>query len=104
MTLRRRSLVLWVAAAVLVALITHDLIAPNGRGYAARASIAVIDQYRALVSPHLRGRVTCRFHPTCSAYGRATYEKYGFAVGSFKTAWRVLRCGPWTASGTTDLP
>ena len=89
----------------LVAVIAiHDLLAPLGHGYAARTALFVIDEYREHVSPRLRGRVQCRFKPTCSAYGRAAIAKYGFAKGSLKTVWRVARCGPWTPSGTVDPP
>lgn len=94
----------WIAALVIAVIAIHDFAAPHGRGYAARATLFVIDEYRAHVSPRLRGRVTCRFTPTCSAYGRAAIAKYGFAKGSAKTAWRIARCGPWTPSGTVDPP
>lgn len=98
----RRALLI---VAIVVALIAiHDLSVPHGRGLAARAAILVIDEYRAHVSPKLRGVVTCRFTPTCSAYGRAAIVKYGFAKGSAKAAWRIARCGPWTKQGTVDLP
>ena len=82
----------------------HDFYAPHGRGYAARGALFAIDEYRAHVSPRLRGRVTCRFTPTCSAYGREAIRKYGFAKGASKTVWRIARCGPWTKQGTRDLP
>jgi uncharacterized protein len=91
-------------AFVTVVVILHDLSVPTGRGFAARTAIAVIDGYRASVSPRLEGVVTCRFEPTCSAYGRAVLEKYGFARGSLKTAGRIARCGPWTPPGTVDPP
>jgi putative membrane protein insertion efficiency factor len=92
-------------AIVIVAIIAiHDLAAPHGRGWAAQSAIFMIDEYRAHVSPRLRGVVTCRFQPTCSAYGREAIRKYGFARGSAKAAWRVARCGPWTKSGTVDVP
>jgi putative membrane protein insertion efficiency factor len=82
----------------------HDYNVPLGRGYAERGALFAIGQYRQHVSPHLRGRVTCRFTPTCSAYGRDAIRKYGFAKGSAKTLWRIARCGPWTKQGTLDLP
>jgi putative membrane protein insertion efficiency factor len=67
-------------------------------------AIYAIDQYRAHVSSHLRGIIVCRFTPTCSAYGRESIRKYGLIVGGAKTAWRIARCGPWTARGTLDPP
>jgi uncharacterized protein len=92
-------------AALLIALIAiHDFAAPHGRGFAARTALFVIDEYRAHVSPLLRGRVICRFKPSCSAYGREAIAKYGFGKGSAKTLWRIARCGPWTSQGTPDRP
>ena len=93
-----------IAIAIVTVIAIHDYAVPHGRGFAARGALFLIDEYRAHVSPHLRGRVTCRFTPTCSAYGRAAIAKYGFAKGSAKTAWRIARCGPWTKQGTKDLP
>jgi putative membrane protein insertion efficiency factor len=96
----------YTALAILIATVMalHDFTVPHGRGFAARSALFLIDEYRAHVSPHLKGRVTCRFTPTCSAYGRAAISKYGFGKGSLKTAWRIARCGPWTKPGTRDLP
>jgi uncharacterized protein len=90
--------------AILIALVIalHDFTVPHGRGYAARGALFVIDEYRAHISHRLG--VTCRFKPTCSAYGRGAISKYGFAKGAAKTAWRIARCGPWTKQGTRDLP
>ena len=93
-----------IAIAIVAVIAIHDYAVPHGRGFAARGALFLIDEYRAHVSPHLRGRVTCRFTPTCSAYGRAAIAKYGFAKGSAKTAWRIARCGPWTKQGTVDRP
>lgn len=67
-------------------------------------ALFAIGEYRAHVSPHLRGIVVCRFTPTCSAYGAGAIRKYGFYVGTAKTAWRIMRCGPWTKAGTYDPP
>ncbi len=45
----------------------------------------------------------CPFTPSCSEYGYQAIEKYGFVKGSFKTAWRILRCNPFTKGGP-DFP
>jgi putative membrane protein insertion efficiency factor len=104
--MRRARFRTFTTVAVLLAMVIalHDFTVPHGRGLAARGALVLIDEYRAHVSPHLRGRVTCRFRPTCSAYGREAISKYGFAKGSALTAWRIARCGPWTKQGTLDLP
>ena len=91
-------------AFVILVIALHDFAVPHGRGFAARGALFLIDEYRAHVSPHLRGRVVCRFRPSCSAYGREAIAKYGFGKGSAKTLWRIARCGPWTAPGTVDRP
>jgi uncharacterized protein len=93
-----------IALAIVAIIAVHDFAVPHGRGFAARGALFLIDEYRAHVSPRLRGRITCRFEPTCSAYGRAAIAKYGFAKGTAKTAWRIARCGPWTSPGTVDPP
>jgi putative membrane protein insertion efficiency factor len=67
-------------------------------------ALFAIGEYRAHLSPHLRGVVQCRFTPTCSAYGQGAIRKYGFYIGSAKTIWRIARCGPWTKAGTVDQP
>jgi putative membrane protein insertion efficiency factor len=87
-----------IAAAFVVVLVATD------RNVGRRGALALIDEYRAHVSPHLRGVVVCRFTPTCSAYGRESIRKHGLIVGSAKTAWRIARCGPWTKQGTFDPP
>ena len=98
---RRVSLVI---AAIVLIVAVHDFTVPRGHGLAARGALFVIDEYRAHLSPRLKGRVTCRFTPTCSAYGREAIRKYGFGRGMAKTAWRIARCAPWTKAGTKDLP
>ena len=102
MTRLRKLTTIALFAAMVVAL--HDFTVPRGHGLAARGAICAIDEYRAHVSPHLRGRVVCRFTPTCSAYGREAIRKYGFGKGSLLAVWRIARCGPWTKAGTRDLP
>ena len=99
---RRRKLAVALVVVALIAI--HDFAVPHGRGYAARGALFLIDEYRAHVSPRIRGSVVCRFEPTCSAYGREAIAKYGFGKGSAKTLWRIARCGPWTSPGTVDRP
>ena len=90
----RRARVIVTIAAVLIAL--HFIGAPM--------ALYAIGEYRAHVSPHLKGVVQCRFTPTCSAYGQGAIQKYGFYIGTAKAIWRVARCGPWTKRGTVDPP
>jgi putative membrane protein insertion efficiency factor len=56
-----------------------------------------ITTYKSRVAPTLPSR--CRFEPTCSQYALASYERHGFLRATAKTAWRVLRCNPWSKGG-----
>ena len=42
---------------------------------------------------------SCRYRPTCSEYAIDALTKYGFIKGCLKSAWRVLRCNPWSKGG-----
>ena len=97
----RLTLIVVVLAAVIA---VHEVTATPGHSLAARAAVAMIDEYRAHVGPRLGRFTRCRFQPTCSADGRAAIRKYGFIKGGAKTAMRIARCGPWTPAGTVDVP
>lgn len=41
----------------------------------------------------------CKYYPTCSNYGIEAIEEYGAFIGVFMTAWRILRCNPFSRGG-----
>ncbi len=47
---------------------------------------------------------TCRFHPTCSAYGEQAILVHGIGKGVLLTLWRILRCQPLCAGGFDPVP
>jgi putative membrane protein insertion efficiency factor len=99
---RRRR---WIAAAIVLVLLTADFLRPPQRQVSARLLVGAIHLYQATLSPVLgRSGVRCRFQPTCSHYGEMAIRKYGTVEGSLKTVWRIARCGPWTPAGTVDFP
>ena len=51
-----------------------------------------------------RDGILCRYRPTCSHYGITSVREYGALIGGARTAWRILRCGPWVKDGTLDPP
>ncbi|AWB96681.1 membrane protein insertion efficiency factor YidD [Agromyces badenianii] len=63
--------------------------------------VLLIRGYRAVISP-LYGDV-CRYYPSCSAYGLGSVQQRGLIAGSVLTAWRILRCNPWTSGGIDDV-
>ena len=63
--------------------------------------IAFIKGWRKFISP-LYGDV-CNYHPTCSAYGLGQVQQRGFVLGSVLTAWRILRCNPFSRGGLDSV-
>jgi hypothetical protein len=47
---------------------------------------------------------TCRFTPTCSHYSYQAIAKYGLLKGSALSAWRILRCQPFSKGGYDPVP
>jgi putative membrane protein insertion efficiency factor len=69
---------------------------------AARGMVFLIQLYRHMVSP-LRPP-TCRFVPTCSQYAVDALTEYGVIRGSWLTAVRLAKCGPWHQGGWDPIP
>ncbi|MDB6167017.1 MAG: yidD [Lacunisphaera sp.] len=63
--------------------------------------------YQRTVSPALAAvdpTGGCRFSPTCSHYARTALLEHGFLTGSWLTARRLVKCGPWHAGGEDPVP
>ncbi|MBU6368312.1 MAG: membrane protein insertion efficiency factor YidD [Burkholderiales bacterium] len=67
-----------------------------------RFLIGWIKAYRLLLSPWLGS--SCRFTPTCSAYGLQALARHGAASGSYLTLKRIARCHPWCQGGHDPVP
>ena len=50
-------------------------------------------------APGLAAAPTCMYHPSCSQYAADALRKHGAFKGSWKTAWRLVRCNPWSHGG-----
>ena len=64
-------------------------------------AVLLVRGYRALVSPLLGPR--CKYHPTCSQYALDALRTHGFLRGVVLTAWRLLRCNPWSDGGVDPV-
>ncbi|HEX4791720.1 MAG TPA: membrane protein insertion efficiency factor YidD [Actinospica sp.] len=64
--------------------------------------MGLIRIYQRLISPLLGPR--CRYYPSCSHYGYEAMSVHGAAKGTILTAWRILRCNPWSAGGIDEVP
>ena len=62
----------------------------------------VVRSYRYLVSPMLPP--ACRFYPSCSEYAEQALSRHGAWRGTWLTAGRLLRCGPWHHGGYDPVP
>jgi len=47
---------------------------------------------------------TCKYHPTCSQYALDAFRERGLFTGAWLTAWRLLRCNPWSHGGVDYVP
>ncbi len=66
------------------------------------ALIGLFRVWQLLVSPTY-GQ-TCRFYPSCSAYGVEAVRNHGALRGLVLTGWRILRCNPWNSGGVDLVP
>ncbi|MFI6543375.1 membrane protein insertion efficiency factor YidD [Streptomyces prunicolor] len=64
--------------------------------------LALIKLYQWTISP-LLGPV-CKYYPSCSHYGYAAIDQHGAIKGTALTAWRILRCNPWSLGGVDHVP
>ena len=64
--------------------------------------LALIKIYQWTISP-LLGPV-CRYYPSCSHYGYTAIDRHGAIKGTALTAWRILRCNPWSPGGVDHVP
>lgn len=99
--LTRARLILLLVAAAMAA----DLARAPDRQLSARVLRAGIHAYQTTISPLMPALgVRCRFEPTCSRYADAVIARDGALIGSWRTARRLARCGPWTPPATVDPP
>jgi uncharacterized protein len=61
-----------------------------------RAFIAPIRLYQRLSAGRRR---RCRYEPTCSAYAIESFRRFGVMRGLLLSAWRLLRCNPFSHGG-----
>ena len=58
--------------------------------------------YQKYISP-MKG-TKCPYIPSCSQYGLEAVEKYGALKGGAMSAWRILRCNPFSSGGYDPVP
>ncbi|MCC2028430.1 membrane protein insertion efficiency factor YidD [Microbacterium sp. NPDC077644] len=63
--------------------------------------LGFLTAYRAVISP-IYGDV-CAYYPSCSAYAVGAVQQHGAIKGAALSAWRILRCNPWSKGGVDDV-
>jgi len=58
--------------------------------------------YQLTLSPIMGTQ--CKYHPSCSRYGMEAIRRYGTLKGGALTAWRILRCNPFSKGGEDPVP
>lgn len=61
------------------------------------AAVAPVRFYQRFISPAIPQR--CKYHPSCSQYSVTAVRQYGILRGLVLSAWRLLRCNPWSHGG-----
>ena len=46
---------------------------------------------------------TCKYYPSCSHYAVDALRTHGLPRGSLLSAWRLLRCNPWSRGGADPV-
>lgn len=64
--------------------------------------ISLIKFYRKAISP--LKPPSCRFLPTCSAYGLEAITRFGAIKGGYLTIKRIIKCHPFHPGGIDLVP
>jgi len=64
---------------------------------ARRVVAAPVLVYQRVISPLLPRR--CKYEPTCSRYAVDAVRELGVVRGAILSAWRLVRCNPWSHGG-----
>ncbi|HLQ74352.1 MAG TPA: membrane protein insertion efficiency factor YidD [Bacillota bacterium] len=64
--------------------------------------IRLIKFYQKGISPYFGP--SCRFYPTCSAYGIEAIQRFGAFKGVYLTVIRISKCHPFHPGGVDVVP
>jgi putative membrane protein insertion efficiency factor len=72
------------------------------RQLTARVYISTVHVYQAVGRPLLKGKVACRYRPTCSDYSIEAVQRHGTMRGLVLTYKRIRSCTNTVPLGTVD--
>ena len=93
----------WLAVTALLLLVAAiDLRREPGSQLLGRVYVVSVQAYQAVGRPILRGRIQCRYTPTCSDYSISAVQRYGLVDGVHLTRRRIESCTKAVPLGTVD--
>jgi len=99
--LKKRRTYLLLIGSFFLLLVPDSFRAPENQ-LTARAYVGAVHLYQRLGRPMLKGRVVCRFTPSCSDYSIEAVERHGIRRGLVLTFNRLSACNHSTPLGTYD--
>lgn len=100
---QRLRRILLLAALVAGLGFAWDVSRQPDRQLTARVYIGSVHVYQAVGRPLLKGRVACRYRPTCSDYSIGAVQQHGTLRGLVLTYKRIRSCTNEVPMGTVDL-
>jgi uncharacterized protein len=100
---QRLKLILISAALVAGLGLAWDVSRQPEKQLTARVYIASVHVYQTVGRPLLKGRIACRYRPTCSDYSIEAVQRHGTMRGLALTYRRIKSCTNEVPMGTVDV-
>jgi putative membrane protein insertion efficiency factor len=100
--LNRLKLILLVVVTVVGLALVVDVCRAPGHQLTARSYIGLVHVYQVVGRPLLKGKIACRYRPTCSDYSIEAVQQHGTLRGLVLTYKRIRSCTNDVPMGTSD--
>jgi hypothetical protein len=91
-----------VLIVVVIGLAVLDTYQAPANQVSSQVYVAGVHVYQAVGRPLLKGRIQCRYEPTCSVYSIEAVKRFGIRRGLEMTAQRLNSCRADVPLGTYD--
>src|SRR5262245_40051405 len=100
--MKKRRLFILSAVLLFQLALTVDVLRRPEDQLSGKVYIGAVHVYQAIGRPLLKGKVACRFRPTCSDYSIEAVQKHGTIRGLVLTCKRLMACTNDVPMGTSD--